>query len=297
MTSSNFGEDDQLFHHCVITQFNLRNFDIGIPFDRDTWVNWTRERIVLFETYCLPSFLRQTNKEFCWLIFLDKETPEEFRPFLDRIAQHSFIQLCYSDGAADFYENHLSVVKQSLPETTRWVITSRVDNDDCIHEDFIATIQSRARPYHGYLVSLASGYILDINSNKMSHYYYPMSPFISLVETTKKPMEGIFSRIHTQWAPLRLWMGKELWLHYFVKNRRVADFVLRKTLWIQIVHGKNVSNSFYRGLPVTTQRDLSPFSLARKNTPASLLTISKYFHYVTLKRYFKCTIIRILTNK
>lgn len=69
-----------MYEHFVITKFNLRKYCICIE-DINDWIEWTRDRIFLFKTYCLPSFLNQTNKNFTWLIYFDKNTPIEFNYF------------------------------------------------------------------------------------------------------------------------------------------------------------------------------------------------------------------------
>ena len=41
-------------------------------------LNWLKHRYYLFETFCFPSILSQTNKNFKWLVFFDKDTPSEY---------------------------------------------------------------------------------------------------------------------------------------------------------------------------------------------------------------------------
>ena len=57
-----------------------------------------------------------------------------------------------------------------------------------------------------------------------------------------------------------------------------------------------MSNSFYRGLPVIKKRSLRDFGLESENTPSNWTELSKYSNYVKWKRYFKSTIVRLLTK-
>lgn len=283
--------------HFIITQFNLRNFPLSENNDSRRWVEWTRNRIVLFRDYCLPSVINQSCKDFIWLVYFDSETPGEFREFIESLKAVSFIKICYCGGIDDFYLNYINEVKKRSYNIARWVITTRVDNDDCLHRDAVKTIQENFTRTHKFLISLASGYILNLTDATLSHYFYPMSPFISLIEDSEIELKGVFEKGHTKWDSLRLYIFKEIWLEYFNKKARKSRFILKKPLWIQTVHGNNVSNSFYRGFPVLKEKDLSDFSIkytTRKQPPG---IIRRYWNYVMWKRYFKSLIIKAIINK
>ncbi len=265
--------------------------------DHEKWVNWTHSRILLFREYCLPSVLNQTCKNFTWLIFFDSQTPEEFNDFTEFLKSHMIINVCYSNGIEDFNSNYIDEVRKRLAGTESWVITTRLDNDDCLHRDAVRVIHENFIGKHKYLISLASGYILDINKRMLSHYFYPMSPFISLIENTEKGIEGVFIKGHTKWDSLRLYVFREIWLEFFRNKDRNSRFILKRPYWIQTVHGENLSNSFFRGFPVLKEKELSEFSLNIRTTGMKAGTITKYCHYVTWKRYLKSLLIKVIVNK
>lgn len=283
--------------HLIITQFNLKSNSLSGNAGYDEWLEWTRNRIRLFRNYCLPSVLNQSCRDFKWLIFFDSGTPEEFSEFLNFLSSFEMIEICYSHGMDDFNENYSKEVRKRIGKTTKWVITTRIDNDDCLHRDAIMYVKDSFVPKHRFLISLASGYVLNIRDKTLSHYFYPMSPFLSLVEDAVKEVEGVFLWGHTKWDNLRLYVFRELWLEYFNRKARNSRFILRKPLWIQTVHGKNISNSFFRGFPVLKEKDLSDFSLNFTTTGLTLKSLPKYCHYVTWKRYMKSLIVKILINK
>ncbi len=281
-----------MFKHFIITQFNLRKFPYGVKAETD-WENWTQERIKLFNTYCLPSFLNQSNKNFTWLIYFDSKTPQKFNHLFKELNDISFVQLCFADSYNHFMVKYIEDIKK-LSSNTEWIITTRCDNDDALQKDAVSTIQDNFIQKDEFLISLASGFTLDVVDNTLSHYYYPMSPFISLIESTKKTvLKGIFYKEHTRWDELRLGITTEL-----LKKNKKSVFVLEKPYWIQVIHSKNLSNNFKRGLPVIKAKDLSSdFGINIQTKRQSIFKITDYYHYVLWKRYFKSSIVRLFVKR
>src|SRR5690554_1070145 len=130
------------FQHFLITQFNLRNFWTTEVKDIERWINWTKDRIKLFEKYCLPSVLNQRNQNFSWVIFMDRATPAKMVDELKALSGNSsLIQWCFMDGYDDFKENYLNIIRQKINPNTKWIITTNLDNDDALHKDAIQSIQ------------------------------------------------------------------------------------------------------------------------------------------------------------
>jgi hypothetical protein len=283
--------------HFVITQFNLRNLPNSNNSDYENWIKWTQNRIVIFKEYCLPSLVNQTSKNFIWLLYFDVDSQKEFKPFMDEISAVPFIQICYCSRNEDFYENYIREVKKRADKVADWILTTRIDNDDCLHKDAIKIIQQNFIEKNRFLISLASGYVLNAQDKTLSHYFYPMSPFLTLIEKNDKAMGGVFEKGHTKWDELRLFIFREIWLEYYNKKTRKSRFILKNPLWIQIVHGENISNSFYRGLPVLRNIYLHDFSIPYASKKLSLKVLGRYSHYVTWKRYFKCLIIKFIIGK
>ncbi len=282
-------KQDNNFNHFVITQFNLRNLSYGIK-NTEEWINWTRERIVLFKSYTLPSFLNQTNKNFKWLIYFDSTTPSEFNHIFKELNSIDFIKIFFVNGNNEFMTKYLDDIKNLNLKNKKWVITTRCDNDDCLEKDAINTIQNYFIPKDEYLISLASGYTLNIKDYTLSHYYYPKSPFISIIESySKENLKGIFFNIHTKWNSLKLEVFKEV----FNKNKE-SVFILNKPLWLQIIHGNNVANGHRRGLPVLKSVSLNNFGINIKTNGQSVFSIFNYREYYYWKRYFKSIIVRLL---
>jgi len=285
------------FSHFIITQFNLKNFPLSDNNDSVTWLKWTRSRVELFKEFCLPSIINQTCKGFTWLLYFDVDTPQEFNEFLNELNSLSFIEICYSKGYEDFNLIYTDEVKKRVGKSVKWIITTRIDNDDCLHKDAIKIIQNKFVEKHKFLISLASGYVLNISDRTLSHYFYPMSPFLSLIETTDNEIGGVFEKAHAEWDSLHISISKEIWLNCFNKKARKSQIILNGPLWVQTVHGGNISNSFYRGFPVLKRRDLSVFAINFRNNKQPVTIIRKYCNYVMWKRYLKCLIVKTIFKK
>ena len=284
-----------MFEHFLITRFNLLQMTSYSAPDREAWIAWTKTRFAIFHDFCLPSVIHQTSKNFKWLIYFDEATPSEFDEPINQLKQHDFIDICYANGYDDFQLKHIRDIQQNILPNTEWIITSRLDNDDCLHGSAIERIQKEFIPKDQFMISLALGYIYDTESRKLSHYYYPMSPFISLIEKSDS-IRGIYQKSHTKWDVLQLHIFKELYNRYCKeKEERKVTFVLDETLWMQLYHGGNVSNSFYKGLPALRSKKLNDFSLDITSQPSRLTDIFKYISYSTWMRCLKAIIVRILS--
>ena len=277
------------FQHFVITRFNLKKFEFGIDNTKD-WISWTKKRIILFKEYCLPSFINQTNKNFIWLIYFDSQTPIEFNDLFTELDKVNFIKYFFVDGEKDFLSKYLIDIK-SLCLNKKWIITTRCDNDDCLDKDAINTIQKYFQPKNEFLISLASGYTLNINDFTLSKYYYPKSPFLSLVESNSdQKLKGIFYKRHTEWKNLNFKISTEV-----LKRNVFSSFVFEKPLWLQIIHGNNIANGHRRGVPVLNSISLKDFGLQIKTNKQSIFKIFEYREYYFWKRYIKSLIVRKIT--
>ena len=277
-----------MFKHLVITQFNLQKFPRGEK-TVEFWIEWTRERIKLFEKFCLPSFLNQTNKNFEWLLYFDQETPIEFGPFFERLKKIDFIRISYAKGYANFDQKYLDDINTYKQEHDL-ILTTRVDNDDSLHKDAIKVIQANFKPQDEFLISLTSGYVFDTNQQILAHYYYPMSPFISLIEDSKNDsIKGIFYVEHSKWTQLRMSFRKEL-----LGQNSLSLFIYDQPYWMQVAHGKNVSNTFKRGFPVLKPMSLSDFGVDITTKGQSASEIPSYFDYPLWKKYFKASLLNFL---
>jgi len=250
------------FDHFLITRFNLlpqgtsgevneQNTAINFQQDSDAWEKWIEMRIEIFEEYCLPSILNQKNKSFSWLIYFDTNTPKKYQTFINKLNSNPLITICYADTTANF-ESQLKTDIASLKKHD-WVITSRLDSDDLLHTDAIESIQKNFMPKEGYLIALDLGYIYKKNANKLYSHYNPRSPFLSIIE--KDTINTIFVKNHSTWKQLNFSFKNIL---QKTKNYKI---IIDKHLWMQLVHGKNVSNHVANSFPIRNSISLKDFGI------------------------------------
>jgi len=160
------------FKHFLLTKFNLGLYpsrDYMARTDKrglkpaDDAERWMEHRLRIFEEYCIPSVMNQSNKDFIWLVVFDKNTPDKYRERIDRYSKDCGVVPLYPtldfpetsrgdipekvDGAWLIWHYRVALptvqdyIAQQLDSDTEFVITSRLDNDDAIHSDFVGRVQ------------------------------------------------------------------------------------------------------------------------------------------------------------
>jgi len=218
-----------MFDHYLITRFNLRNPKWEVTKNHETLLTeeWMEDRMWLFENFCFPSVTAQTNKNFNWILYLDTTTTDKYKKRIEKlVADFENIYLFYIDGMPAFNPEARKLIAEKSAAKP-YIITTRIDNDDCIHQNFISEIQQKfdSQPYQ--VIDIINGYSLQIKPNfmlgKKDHIF---NPFISLIEKNTDP-KTVWSNDHTMW-----------------KNERRVTQIKNKRLWMSIIHEKNKVNEF-----------------------------------------------------
>lgn len=206
--------------HFILTRFNLAT--PGREEEHRSRQGWLDRRISLFEKYCLPSIEAQTKKCFIWMIYADVRTPVNYMDRLEGYQERDYIQLRWVDGL-DF---NLSTVRDDIRAYARdqafWVITTRLDNDDAIHERFIEILQHQCHFLEHEVLNFSRGLILD-----RGHLYEVIdrsNAFTSLVEPLSE-LRTVWCRQHTD-------------LELIAPVRQIDTY----PMWLQIIHEDNVLN-------------------------------------------------------
>ncbi|RIJ49707.1 hypothetical protein D1614_02910 [Maribellus luteus] len=297
-----------MFEHFLITRFNLKLDSIeelskfpnefvflnsnnqlskpNIRFNEKDWIEWTQERFGIFNEYTLPSVLQQESAEFKWLIYFDVETPSVFTESIEKIKRANNVHILYAKGVKGFHEQYIEDIYR-LSEHKEWIITTRLDNDDCLEKQAIRTINSMFN-HQENIISMASGYKYNYDNHELAHSYWPNGPFISIVEKINNgKIKGVFHKPHGRYRETKINWNNLL-------KRKKASFIFDKPLWLVVCHGKNVYNDFYTGFPVLSKKDLSGFGLSQDSKSSSLTNITKFANYVIWKRHLFSLITRFL---
>ncbi len=215
------------FEHFIITRFNLLHPDWKKTKNGELVLSesWLTNRFNLFENFNYPSVKSQTNKKFQWLIFFDERTPQNFRQRIKALAPGVFNPY-FVDGMSAFLPTIKSILSQSKAE---YIISSRIDNDDILHEKYVQWIQERFQPMDFMSIDFPYGYSLDISTDrvKLGYHYQQNNPFISLIEQNTSDLQSVWSFNHADWKR-----------HSLI----LRDFSVKP--WMSIIHSENKANLF-----------------------------------------------------
>ncbi|YCK84019.1 putative rhamnosyl transferase [Arthrobacter sp. D3-18] len=219
--------------HVFLTRFNLpsQGFE-SVVRAQDGWL---RERIVLFEHYCLPSMKAQTNQDFHWIIYFDPESPVWL---LDRIRQlnrdRTFIPLFRTAVSPS---ELLQDIRAAVRGDRQLLVTTNLDNDDGLAVDFVERLQKAAGGEGSTAIYLASGLVKGNSSVFLRH-----------------DPNNAFCSVSTHWStPVTCWAAWHNMLGHSMNVRTLHG----SPAWLQVVHDHNVSNRIrgrrvspepYRGL-------------------------------------------------
>lgn len=230
-----------MFKHFLITRFNLRNPEWDVTKNNEKLLTdeWMNERMWFFENFCFPSVVNQSCQDFEWLLYFDSTTSDLIKNRVaSLISKHPFIKVFFINGMPAF----ASEVKNYIIANTsqyHYLITSRIDNDDAIHREFIGEIQNQFKEQDFLVLDVIKGYSLQIKPTvmlgKKEHIF---NPFLSLIEVNNDP-KTIWHFDHNHWK----------------KETRVRQ-ITHKRLWIAVIHEKNKINNF-NGYDLVKWEDLS----------------------------------------
>ena len=203
-----------LFDHYILTRFNLGVYD-----KHPNPSEWMDHRVKLFDTYTLPSMLRQTNTNWTWVLCFDEKTPDNI------ICKYDYI-----DNIKCVFERP-DVWIRANADSGSWLITTRLDNDDYVERDWIGLIQEQ---FDGMVkVVDMNGRALDVSTGV---YYDTMRPgpnsmFLSLIEPGGV-CDTCYKYQHTHM------------LHHY------DSVMLNQYGWVMVCHDMNIINSVKRNAPI-----------------------------------------------
>jgi hypothetical protein len=114
-------------------------------------------------------------------------------------------------------------------DSKEYIITSRLDNDDCIHENYTRVVQSYFNYQDHQALDIIDGYTLETGKNKRLGVLTKLNnPFISLIEKKDNFKTVWFRTRHGSWK-------------YEKNMTRIKNL----RLWLSIIHSKNKVNKFW----------------------------------------------------
>lgn len=212
--------------HVILTRFNLQYQEST----KNLSLEWLEERIRLFQTYTLPSIQAQTNQDFEWFILIDVHTPESICQCLQDIADsYKVIQLVRVESQGDEALNaYYRSLANELGKGYDLLISTRLDSDDCLMNDFISTtyniLGANTAPV---AISFPNGLQYFSQKKWTFRITYPNNHFLTLCEKGDSARSALgydHTRIH-DYIPLKLEYTSQ-------------------PMWTEIVHGGNIANTY-----------------------------------------------------
>jgi len=270
-----------MFKHFVITRFNVV-YNIEV-FKKDKNGNetltddWLETRFEIFERFCFPSVINQTNINFYWLVLFSVNTPEKYK---EKIKGYSstfkkFIPVYLNDGEDYEWMVNLDNVRREiskhLDSSDLYVITSRIDNDDAFHKNMIQCVQNEFAGQNDLFLSYDIGLQYDVGRGLLCRTIFPSNAFISRIE---KIEGGDFATVFAT---------KHLMAHVVANVKYIRTY----PLWLQLIHPGNIHNSLR-----TKEILISSNSVKNFNIKGPLkISFSNYFRSIRRKLQLKILIV------
>ena len=220
------------FNHFLITRFNIKSdtgFDGVITTRTFEDLEWLKDRFKRFEEYCYLSVKSQTNSNFKWLVLFDIDTPESFRERINSYKSYpNFIPIFINN----FNKLKLQeIIINNLTDAPKYLITTRLDNDDAISQNYIEMIQDNFNYQSFEIINFHLGYVWDESSGRLYLNGRGCNPFLSLIESIED-FKTIFLPEHHY----------QLYDKYQPKGMLKNIILETQPAWFQVIHGKNISN-------------------------------------------------------
>ncbi|BCW84421.1 hypothetical protein NicSoilE8_20940 [Arthrobacter sp. NicSoilE8] len=204
--------------HVILTRFNLpsKGFE-SLVRAQDGWL---KERINLFERYCLPSVQRQTNRDFDWIIYFDPESPEWLLRRIEELnAKNTFRPIFRTEVSP---EELLSDIKETVSSHRPLLLTTNLDNDDALSCDFVQRVQDAATVSSATAIYLATGVVKSRDAVYL-----------------RRDTRNAFCSVSAPWpAALTCWAA---WHNQLGRSLDVRT-LRGDPAWLQVIHEHNVSN-------------------------------------------------------
>lgn len=207
--------------HVILTRFN-----VPTP-GRESLIRaqdgWLRDRILLFEKYCLPSVRAQTNQHFEWIVYFDPESPPWFMDWLDGLGKDRPFHAIFRTSVSR--EEMLTDVRGATGARSNTLMTTNLDNDDGLAVDFVERLQQSVTGGRREALYLSKGIILRGTETYLRTDR--LNAFCSVAEPWDEPVMA-----WTDW-------------HNRLGRAMPVVQVGGGPGWLQVVHGRNVSNTVH----------------------------------------------------
>jgi hypothetical protein len=233
-----------------ITQFLLTRFNPEVAYAPEgTGIDstWLSHRFALFEGFCLPSVVAQSERDFHWILLVSDRTPPQWmaRLLADVALVFSPVSIIMvSHYSEDFF---LSAMRDRLERIVDRVGSTRLDNDDAIARDYLAEVRGEASQMSGdrnFVINFRQG--CQVAKDGIFPRVARMNPFLSMVSSPCN-LKSAFSAHHERMSRV----GK------------VVDKSGGRAKWLQVIHSCNAASRLRCESRPCSEAYLENFSLGK----------------------------------
>lgn len=256
---------NRIFQHFIIIRFstifknNVKHFRSARSqkFDLFSQTRLT-ERFFFFQNICLPSILSQTCQNFQCIIIIDVRLPSIWKQRLEDLITHGkwgTPHTCERSGNIILHEWNIDdqiertdFLSRYIKSETEVLITTRLDDDDALHQDFVKLVQENIDPKLTFqIISPTNGAFLLLDRNKKKIRCHHIC--------TKSPSSGLTLCTDLQHHKLTIYFHNHSKIEEFYTNPliRMNDQIVQNStmkfttfgqgrcLWYRSVHSGNDS--------------------------------------------------------
>ena len=263
----------------LITRFNLALYPTDKNQNLTSTEEWLNDRFRLFEAYCFPSVVGQSDSDFIWLSLFDENTPPRF---LGKIKEYenrmpNFVAVFLSKDETPNYADCVKLIIADLKDESNFLITTRVDNDDALHRDFIRSTKTllKKQTLENCIYSFVNGIQYIETDNIAGKLRYIRNHFPIMITNNfhvGQPINHIAEINHS-----------------YIDNSGYDFCAIKgKAMWVEVVHHRNVANGVRLFLPVWNKYYMNKeFGLQVKTNILSTLVKYLLFSPVFLNIIFR----------
>lgn len=204
--------------HVLLTRFNLPS--PGVESLVRAQEGWLRDRQVLFERYCLPAVLSQSEKNFHWIIYFDTQSPDWLRSRIAELGRDGIFTAIFRDEVP--HNTLLEDIRKLTGGRGDILLTTNLDNDDGVAVDFVQRLQNAVKDQTRQAIYLVNGLIQ--HGERLFLRRDPVNAFCSVSESWSRPA--------TCWSEWHTKLGE----------RMDVQEIAGPPGWLQVIHTGNVSN-------------------------------------------------------
>lgn len=214
-------KSNTFFEHFIMTRFNLAT--PGRESVIRTQEGWLEYRFKLFERYCIPSIAQQSSSAFKWIIYFDKDTPDQYKDHIKKLQKEVAFKAYYTElFRTEGWRN--SLFEAFCPKAGN-ILTTRLDSDDVISVDFVQRLHEAIEDnnYATGVYNFRKGLIRQ--GEALFRINHESNAFFSLLEPNGPDVFTAPSIKHME-----------------IRRQRSLFQIDNEPSWMQIIHDSNVSN-------------------------------------------------------